>query len=68
MGSHLVKINYYKNQKTYFHVVWTNIQWQMPTFYMINSPYISSHHMEIGFIVFIVINFNEVGSHREFIF
>jgi hypothetical protein len=35
---------------------------------MINSLYISSHHMDISFIDFIVINFNEVGSHREVIF
>jgi hypothetical protein len=27
MGSHLVKINYYKIYKNYFHVVWTDIQW-----------------------------------------
>jgi hypothetical protein len=39
----------------------------MCTSCMINSLYISSHHMEIGFIVFIVINFNEVGYHRELI-
>jgi hypothetical protein len=35
---------------------------------MISLLYISLHHMEIGFIDFIVINFNEVGSHRELIF
>jgi hypothetical protein len=40
-----------------------HIPWQMCTSYMINS-----HHVEIGFIVFIVINFDEVGSHRELIF
>jgi hypothetical protein len=35
---------------------------------MINSLHISSHHIEISFIDFIVINFDEVGSHRELIF
>jgi hypothetical protein len=40
----------------------------MCTSCMINSLYISSHDMEIGFIDFIVINFNEVGAHRELIF
>jgi hypothetical protein len=39
----------------------------MCTSCMINSLYISSHHMEIVFINFMVFNFNEVGSHRELI-
>jgi hypothetical protein len=27
MGPHLLKFNYYKIYKPYFHVMWTNIQW-----------------------------------------
>jgi hypothetical protein len=48
--------------------VWARYSYHGSTSCMINSLYISSHHIEIGFIDFIVINFNEVGSHREFIF